>query len=84
MFGHFTILYMKGLTITNAFLMKLTTIIYLHESENQKAFRAWNSLEYIKNHHICYTLPYIGLLVGSLYKLEPILGEYSLKNHLGA
>ena len=53
------------LKITNAILMKLTTIMYLHESVNQKPFGAKNSvfwcnvyefLGYIKNRHICHAL----------------------------
>ena len=32
-----------NLTTTNAILTRLTTIIYLHESVNRKAFRARNS-----------------------------------------
>ena len=32
-----------NLTTTNAILMKLTTIMYLHESVNRKALRARNS-----------------------------------------
>ena len=33
-----------NLTATNAILMKLTTIMYLHESVNRKALRARNSV----------------------------------------
>ena len=33
-----------NLTTTNAILMKLTTIMYLHESVNQKPLRAKNSV----------------------------------------
>ena len=52
-----------NLTTTNAILMKLTTIMYLHESVNRKPLRARNSvfwrnvyefLDYIKNRHICH------------------------------
>ena len=52
-----------NLTTTNAILMKLTTIMYLHESVNWKPLRARNSvfwrnvyefLDYIKNRHICH------------------------------
>ena len=32
-----------NLTTTNAILMKLTTIMYLHESVNRQALRARNS-----------------------------------------
>ena len=52
-----------NLTASNAILMKLTTIMYLHESVNRKPLRARNSffwrnvyefLDYIKNHYICH------------------------------
>ena len=55
-----------NLTTTNAILMKLTRIMYLHENVTRKPLRARNSvvwrnlyefLDNIKNHHICYALP---------------------------
>ena len=61
-----------NLTTRNAILMKLTTIMCLHESVNQKPLRARNSvfwpnvyefLDYIKNCHICHALPCIESLV---------------------
>ena len=73
-----------NLTAKNAILMKLTTIIYLHESVNRKALRARNLafwltflefLDYIKNCHICHALPCTASLVKFLYKLDHILGS---------
>ena len=70
-----------NLTTTNAMLMKLTTTFYLHKSVNRKALRARNSifwlnlqefLDYIKNGHICHTLPCVASLVKFLYKLDYI------------
>ena len=40
------ILKIYNLTITNAILIKLTTIMYLHESVNEKPLRAINSVFY--------------------------------------
>ena len=69
-------------------LMKLTTIMYLHESVNQKALRARNLdfwinflefLDYIKNCHICHALAGIAPLVEFLYKMDHILGNISWK-----
>ena len=61
-----------NLTTTNAIRMKLTTIVYLHESVNRKLLRSRNSvfwcnvsefLDYIKNHHICHALPCVESLI---------------------
>ena len=55
-----------NLTAKNAILMKLTTIMYLHESVNRKVARArnlvfWSNflecLDYIKNCYIYHVLP---------------------------
>ena len=52
--------------------MKLTTIMYLHESVNKKTFRDRNSvfwgnvyefIDSIENHHICHALPFAASLV---------------------
>ena len=68
-----------NLTIANALLMKLTTIMFLHESVNWKPLRARNSvfwrnvfefLDYIKNRHICHTIPFVASLVKYLYKFH--------------
>ena len=68
-----------NLIATNAVLMKLTTIMYLHHSVNRKSLRARNSifwhnvyefLGYIKNHHICHALPFVASLVMFLYKFH--------------
>ena len=65
-----------NLTTTNAILMKLTTIMYLHESVNQKPLKAKNSvfwrdvyefLGYIKKRHICNAIPCVASLVKFLY-----------------
>ena len=56
-----------NLTITNAILMKLTTIMFLHESVNRKALRIRNSF---------FWLNLIASLVRFLYKLD-----YTMKNH---
>ena len=40
------ILKIYNLTITNAILIKLTTIMYLHDSVNEKPLRAINSVFY--------------------------------------
>ena len=71
-----------NLTTANVILMKLTTIIYLHEIfVNRKALRARNSvfwlnflefLEYIKNRHKCHALLCIASLVKLLDKLDHI------------
>ena len=64
--------------------MKLTTIMYLHESVNQKAIRARNLdfwinflefLDYIKNCHICHALGGIAPPIEFLYKMDHILGN---------
>ena len=55
-----------NLTTTNAILMKLTTIIYLHESVNRKALRARNSF---------FWLNVIISLVKLLYQLDNIFGS---------
>ena len=69
-------------------LMKLTTIMYLHESVNRKALRARNLdfwinflefLDYIKNCHICHALAGIAPLVEFLYKMDHILGNIPWK-----
>ena len=66
----------NNLTTTNAILMKLTTIMYLHESVNRKPLRARNSifwrnsyefLDYI-NRHICHVLTCVASLLKFLYK----------------
>ena len=68
-----------NLTVTNAILMKLTMIMYLHESVNRKPLRARNSvswrniyefLDYIKNCHISHILPFVALQVKRLYKFH--------------
>ena len=68
-----------NLTTTNAIMMKLATIIYLHESVNRKPLRAKNSifwrnayefLDYIKNRHICHALPCVASLVKFLCKFN--------------
>ena len=60
------ILEIFNLTITNAILMKFTTIMYLHESVNRKALRARNSF---------FWLNLIASLVKLLYKLGNIWGS---------
>ena len=62
-----------NLTTTNAILMKLTTIMYLHESVNQKALR-------VRVRIFCLFFYFFWLnLVASLeklwYKLEDIWGS---------
>ena len=52
-----------NLTNANAILMKLTPIMYLHESVNRKALRARNSF---------FWLNLIALLVKLVYKLNDI------------
>ena len=63
-----------NLATTNAILMKLTTIMYLHESVNRKPLRVKNSvfwrnvyefLDYVNNRHICHAS-----LVKLLYKFH--------------
>ena len=70
-----------NLTTTNTIMMKLTKIMYLHKSVNQKPLGARNSvfwlnfqelLDYIKNYDICHAFP---------PQTEPHFGEYSIKNH---
>ena len=77
-----------NLTTTNAILMKLTTIMYLHESVNRKALRARNPvfwlnflefLDYIKNCHASHALRCIASLVKFLYKLDHIWGSIPRK-----
>ena len=58
-----------NLTTTNAILMKLTTIMYLYESVNQKALRARNFFFFLMN--------LIASLVKLLYKLDEIWGSIS-------
>ena len=67
---------LKTLTTLNDILIKLTKIMYLHESVNRKPRSARNSvfwrnvykfLDYIKNRHICHALTCITLLVRFLY-----------------
>ena len=57
------------LTTTNAILMKVTTIMYLHESVNRRVLRARNSF--------FFWLNLIASLVKLLYKLGDILGRIS-------
>ena len=52
-----------SLTTANAILMKLTTIMYLHESVNRKAIRVKNSF---------FWLNLIASLVKILYKFDDI------------
>ena len=59
-----------NLTTTGAVLMKLTTIMYLHESVNRKALRARNSF---------FWLNLIASLVKLLYKLDYIWGSIPWK-----
>ena len=68
-----------NLTITNAILIRLPMIMYLHENVNRKHLRARNSvfwsnvyefLDCIKNCHICHILPFIALQVKRLYKFH--------------
>ena len=79
-----------NLAILNAILMKLTTIMYLHDSMDRKALRARNSdfwlnflksLDYIENRHAmsCITLHCITSKVFG--QIRPHLEEYSMKNH---
>ena len=70
---------------TNAILMKITTIMYSHESVKQKPLKARNSvfwlniqeLKVIKNCYICYVLPCIASLLTFLYILNHIWGNVS-------
>ena len=64
--------------------MEFTTIMYLHESVNQKAHRArnlvfwlnvWEFLDYIKNRHICHALLCITSLIKVSYKLNHMWGS---------
>ena len=59
-------------TTPNIILMKLTMIMYLHESVNRKALRVRNSF---------FWLNLVASLVKLLYKLGDIWVEYSTKNH---
>ena len=54
-------------TTTNGILMKLTTIMYVHESVNRKALRARNSFFFF--------FGLIASLVKFLYKLDDIWGS---------
>ena len=58
-----------NLTITNVILMKLTTIMYIHENVTRKPLRVrnlvfWRNvcefLDSIKNRQICHALPCVG------------------------
>ena len=55
-----------NLTTTNAILVKLTTIMYLHESVNRKDFRVRNSF---------FRLNLIASLMKLLYRLDDIWGS---------
>ena len=55
-----------NLTIANAILMKLTTVMYLHESVNRKALRATNAF---------FWLNLIASLLKLLYKYDNIWGS---------
>ena len=55
-----------NLTTTNTILMKLTTIMYLHESVNRKALRIRN---------LFFRLNLIASLLKLLYKLDDIWGS---------
>ena len=81
-----------SLTTKNAIMMKLTTIMYLHESENKKNFRARNSgfwsnvykfIDSIENHHICHALPFVASLVklytNSMKKIPKIGPKWLLR-----
>ena len=68
-----------NLKTANAILMKLTTIMYLHESVNRKPPRARNSvfwsnvykcLDCVNNHHIYQALTYFISLVKFIYKFH--------------
>ena len=68
-----------NLITRNAIVMKLTMIMYLHESVNRRALRARNLvfwcnvyeiLDYITNSHICHALPCVASLIKFLYKFH--------------
>ena len=70
--------------------MKLTMIMYIHESINQKLFRVKNSvfwlnvyefLDYVKNRHICHALTCVASLLKFclLYKLREKLPKIGPK-----
>ena len=59
-----------NLTTTNAILMKLTTIMYLHESVNRKALRVRDSF---------FSINLVASLVKLLYKLDDIWGSFPWK-----
>ena len=68
-----------NLIIRNAIVMKLTTIMYVHESVNRRDLRARNSvfwcnvyefLDYITDCHICHPLPCVASLIKFLYKFH--------------
>ena len=61
-----------NLTTTNAILMKLTTIMYLHDSVNRKALRARNSFFF-------FWLNSIASMVKLQYKLDNIWGSIPRK-----
>ena len=56
-----------SLTTANAILMKLTTIMYLHESVNRKALRARDSF---------FSINLVASPVKLLYKLDNIWGSF--------
>ena len=68
-----------NLTTTYGNLMKLTTMMYIHESVNRKPLRARNSvfwrtdydfLDYIKSCRTCHALPCVASLVKFLCKFH--------------
>ena len=61
-----------NLNTADAILIKMYTVMYLHESVNRKPLRArnlvfWRNaykfLDYIKNRHICHALPCVASVV---------------------
>ena len=60
-----------SLTTANAILMKLTTIMYLHESVNRKALRVRDSF---------FWLNLVASLVKLLYKLDDFEGVFHEKS----
>ena len=78
-----------NLTTANAILMKLTTIMYLHESVNREALIVRNSvfwinfqefLDYIKNRHMSFTT--LSYITGKAFvQVRSNLGECFMKNH---
>ena len=66
-----------NLTTTNAILMKLTTIMYLYESDRKPVRKSaffWRNvyefLDYIKNRHIYHALPFDAPLVKFFSKFQ--------------